>query len=102
MNILEKIKDTEKQAAEIRQKGAADAREYAREAQAAREKAAEELLSKAKAETSAALKKAGVAAEKEAAAYIECAQADDAARVDAASSKLNAAVERIVKEVRGV
>ncbi|MEA4912581.1 MAG: hypothetical protein VB092_08250 [Oscillospiraceae bacterium] len=102
MNILEKIRQAEQQAAEIRQKGVADARDFARESLASQNGETQAIRAKAQADAEALREKAGADAAREADAFIEKAGVEDARRIEAASVNLGGAVERIVKEVRAL
>ncbi|MEA5051248.1 MAG: hypothetical protein VB021_07210 [Oscillospiraceae bacterium] len=102
MNVLEKIREAEKEAAAVRQQGAADARDYAREALAEQTKQTQALLAAAKTDADALREKAGADAKLEADAFIDQAAKADAQLVREASGRLGDACARIVQEVRGL
>ena len=100
MNILEKIKDAEQEAAKIKSEATAKARAIARDGELACASEAKKIVEKANAEAEALCEKAKITAQDKANAFIEDEKQKDKKSTDEAAAKLTSAVEYIVKEVQ--
>ncbi|MEG0751560.1 MAG: hypothetical protein RR998_06575 [Oscillospiraceae bacterium] len=102
MNILDQIKDCEREAAQLRAESAATARDCVRVGEREAEELAKKTINAAKNAAELTLEKARAASEAKAAEFIAQGAQNDEKLVAAAAAGLEKAVCFICEEVRGL
>lgn len=99
LNILDQIKASEQQAADIRSKASSQARDILREADRRGQDEAAKIVEDARLKGEALKEKADAESKQSAAAYVEQEAGKDAARLTKLTPKTDTAVQHIVEGV---